>query len=495
MDRIACAFIPHFELAIRARAAPGVLQRMAAVVDLAAKDARLLAVSPLAQDRGLQVGQRISHARALFPSLELFAPDPALKKKAEEEILLSLSTHAPSLDLDGQGAFFLSLQGMQRLVGEESLFAAEVQQTLAKLGFGAGVAVASHAFVAFVAASRDHHLHIVPKDTEAVLLSAVPLRELGLSDRALELLSLLGLHTAGALLSLPAGALARRLGPEGVRLERLCRQEGLFAAPSASHVPTLPATITLDLDDGVEGLEPLLFIFKSLLDRLLRELQSSRQALAELTIRTGLDDRSEVPHVLIPSEPTLDARLLMDLARLWLSSAPFRAQVVRLTLTATRIDVATARQLELFGQREEKEAEALERAVARLGAAFGQQALVQPKLIDTLRLETRVAWTEPDKRVSSSKAKSPLPAAKNSVVLHRLEPPERVQWDMGRWLRRSGRAAQKLVRVEGPRKLSGEWWGTPFDRSYYWLLTNEGDLLLAFRNEADGSLYLQAEAD
>jgi hypothetical protein len=81
------------------------------------------------------------------------------------------------------------------------------------------------------------------------------------------------------------------------------------------------------------------------------------------------------------------------------------------------------------------------------------------------------------------------------VVLHKLDPPERVQWDMGRWLRRKGHAPQRLIRVEGPRRLNGEWWGKPFDRSYYWLLTFEGELLLTYRDELDGALYLQAVGD
>ena len=66
---------------------------------------------------------------------------------------------------------------------------------------------------------------------------------------------------------------------------------------------------------------------------------------------------------------------------------------------------------------------------------------------------------------------------------------------MGQWLRRSGKSPQRLLRVEGPRKLSGEWWGAPFERSYYWLLTQEGELWLSYRDETDGALYLQAEAD
>lgn len=496
MDRIACAFIPRFELAVRARAVPGLFDRIAAVADLAGREPRLLAVTPPAQGRGLHVGQRVSHARALLPALELFAPDPAGLAKAEAEVLLALSRHAPLLDSDGHGGFFLGLQGLQRLVTRESLFAEQVQATLAGLGFGAGVAVASQAFVAWVAASRDHRVQVVAPGAESVLLDAVALTELGLSDKGLELLSLLGISTAGAVLALPPGALARRLGPEGVRIDRLCRQTGLFANPSAANVPAPVETVTLELEGALEGLEPLLFVFKSLLDRLLAQLQTSRRSLAELSITTRLFDRSSVEHTLTPTEPTLDARALMDLLRLWLSSAPFVAQVTCVTLTASRIDTASVRQLELFRQREQKEAEALEKAVARLTAAFGQEALLQPKLMDTLRPEARVRWTGPHLRQPKVPSSSPrLQKGAVPVALRRLEPPERVQWDVGQWLRRSGKSPQRLLRVEGPRKLSGEWWGAPFERSYYWLLTQEGELWLSYRDETDGALYLQAEAD
>jgi hypothetical protein len=167
--------------------------------------------------------------------------------------------------------------------------------------------------------------------------------------------------------------------------------------------------------------------------------------------------------------------------------------------------VATARQLELFRQKEQKEAEALQKAMTRLTAVFGQQALVQPRLVDTHRLEARVAWGEPEPFVlTEAKRLWPFhsglrPSVRaNGMVLRRIDPPERIQWDPGpssTWLRRSGRPAQRLRRTDGPRRLSGEWWDTPFERSYYWLETLDGELLLAFRDEADGALYLQAEAD
>ncbi|HEX4621310.1 MAG TPA: DNA polymerase Y family protein, partial [Myxococcaceae bacterium] len=392
MGRIACAFVPRFELALQARAEPALWKRPVAVVDLSETGQRIRSCSPAAERLGVLPGQRVAHARGLCPEMEILSPDPADAQKAQKEVLTALSALSPMLDVDGRGAFFLSLEGLHRLVKEERRFAQDVSGALARLGLHANVAVADGPFVGWVMASRKEGITCVPSGAEAQHLSRIPVSQLGLSERAMELLTLFGVRTAGALMQLPAGTLARRLGAEGAQIERLCRGQVLTALPSESKVPRPTEEAALELDVPTDELEPLLFLLKSLLDRLLGSLAYARTALTELTVVMRLDTRAELTHAITPAEPTLDVRALMDLVRLWLESKPFPAPVTAVTLRATRSGAATPRQLSLFQQREQEERAALERAVARLASAFGAEAVVRPSLADTHRPEARLKW-------------------------------------------------------------------------------------------------------
>jgi hypothetical protein len=281
-------------------------------------------------------------------------------------------------------------------------------------------------------------------------------------------------------------------------------------------VPVEPERVALELDEPVEDLEPLLFIGKSLVDRLLAGVAAARRVVAELTMVVRLDDRSTVTHVLRPAEPTLQARPILDLFRLWLENRPFAAPVLGLEMTASGARPASARQLSLYHQREEQEAAALGRAVARLCAAFGASCAVRPVLADSFRPESRLEWARFEAADSRSESRpGSRPGTVSTPMVMRLATPERVEWEHGA-LRRPGEAPSPILSVDGPIRLCGEWWqvgpdgqgdrgeqgaqggrGGPagFDRSYYWLTLADGSLCWVYRDHRDGRHYLHGVAD
>ncbi len=417
---------------------------------------------------------------------------PRFEPSRTQEVLLLLATLSPllaHLDADGGGSFFLGLRGMAHVVSSEKSFLEQIHARLRERGFETRVAIADTAFVAWVVAQRAQG--IVPPGTAAAkLLDAVTLDELQLSSPARSLLTKLGVKTAGAIARLPAGSLARRLGPEGVRLEKLCRGEALVAHPSTENLPPSIERVALDLDEPLSDLEPLLFLAKSLLDRLLPALARTRRALTELTIIARLDDHSLVDHMLTPESPTLEAAALMTLIRLWFERKPFGAAVASLELCASRTGVASARQLGLFLQREEKETAALEKVVARLGAAFGRERVVRAELGDTFLPEARLRWVP----IQLANQSQRTHAAEALPILRKLPQPEQIRWRDGRLFRANAPGVQ-IIHVDGPLRFSGGWWSTPFNRSYFWLSLGDGALAWIFREEPSGPFFLEALAD
>ena len=489
MGRIGCAFVPRFELAIRARADPSLWEQPVASVDWASRPPRILCASPAAEQLGVRVGQIASRVRSRLPELTCFAPDPSLIGGTEREVLGKLATVAPRLDSDGRGAFFLGLEGMERLWPDDRCLLERLSALFAELRLPARIRIAASPFAAWVGA-------VWAKGADQTPLDQVPLSELDLGESARELCALLGLRTAGALTRLPPGTLAARLGAEGARLERLCRGEQFPLWPTVQKLPRTAETVELDLEPALEGLEPLLFTLQALLDRLLAAVAAERQALVELSVRVRLDDRSEHLERFVPQAPTLQVPIWLDLLRLWLERRPFGAPVARLQLTASKIGPASQSQLSLLRQQEEQAAAAWGQAVARLSAAFGSQAIVRPVLRNTYRPEARLEWFPASALSANSSPAAPRQAfAPLSLALRQLEPPEPVVLCPGPSLRREGGAPVRIVGLDGPQRLSGEWWGRPFDRSYSWLRLASGELCWVFREEPGGRLYLQAVGD
>jgi hypothetical protein len=173
--------------------------------------------------------------------------------------------------------------------------------------------------------------------------------------------------------------------------------------------------------------------------------------------------------------------------------------VASLRLEASRVAPADQSQLSLLRQREEQAAAALDQAIARLSAAFGGGAVLFPRLADTYRPEARLRWVNAQASDGSSlrkgSAASAFTGAPLTLALRRVDPPEPVALREAAFLTRFGQPLVRILRSDGPQKLSGEWWAHGFERSYYWLLLETGEIAWVFRDDLTGAYFLQALAD
>jgi protein ImuB len=491
MTRIACAYLHHFPLVVSASSLAST--EPVSLVDLAARQTRLQMVNELAERHGVKTGMKVSHALAQCPSLRLIAPDPEAIRLAESRILKALSTLSPLLDADGLGAFFLSADRLENIHPTEQLFAERVQQLLQSLGYTARIAIADRPLAAWVTARQCDSISLITAGHDARAIAGVEILELGLPTVVLERLQLLGIRHVGQMAALPPGMLATRI-PDGARLERFCRGDAWIAWLGRRQPEADAEELTLELDSPVEGLEPILFTVKSLLDRLLARLAPTRRSLSELLIDVKLDDRTRTQHHLAPASPTLDSRVIIDLVRLWLSSGPFPSAVSEIRLVASRTDVATPRQVSLFNQQQEQSTDALQRATMRLRAMFGEHAVVKPILVDTHRPEERLRWVP--FTPNDAKPTAPIELDDHAPLSLRLLPrPELVKQWTDRALILADGTSVRIIASDGPHRLAGDWWSEAYDRSYFWLMGSRGERLWIFREERSSAIFLQAVAD
>ena len=318
---------------------------------------------------------------------------------------------------------------------------------------------------------------------ERALTGRARLSRLGIDPALRDSLHKLGIRTVGAFLRLPSEGIRRRFGPEAQRLHRL--------AAGDSWVPLQPLRIPEplvarhDLDDPETDATRLLFRVKRLLDRQLATVTARHQALAELTLYLRLD-RAGGAHTerIRPAAPTLDIVLLMNLVRLRLESVALGAGVVELRIVGRAV-AATAVQQGLFVERPSRDRAVAERALARVRAEFGDEAVVRARLAEAHLPEARFAW-EPVETVPPPGPREVAcpPMVRRIHARPTALPQPRIG---GKWGSEPGPGPDsRSVREEGagyvrdlagPYLISGGWWCTEVYREYYFARMRDGGML------------------
>jgi protein ImuB len=309
------------------------------------------------------------------------------------------------------------------------------------------------------------------------------------------------------------------------------------------HVPAALPEETVELEAPAESAEPLLFALKRLADRVAARLAGRGLGASRLAVVLALDPRGEERIVVPLAQPTASAARWLVPAKEHLFSLRLPGAVTRVSLLALEVAPVAVEQL-AFGDRPEALA-ALDGVLARLAVRLGDGALFAAEPVDRYRPEAayravpfrpgerRAPKREPARPRSGARggkgagggrgaatraAASPaVPPAAGAAVGHPPAPaaeapeaaaacrptrllatPERVvaEGEGGRVtaLRVGGRS-RAVTEMDGPERLRGEWWSSPFDRDYYRVrLDGLGDCWV-YRDAADGALYLHGYFD
>jgi protein ImuB len=237
-----------------------------------------------------------------------------------------------------------------------------------------------------------------------------------------------------------------------------------------------------------------LFRLKSALQGLLTRLAERGQAMSALHLHLSLDHAGHHDERIEPASPTLDVVQIIDLVRL-----RFDALALPAGIEEVRVEVEGIRappdQLTLFGTRRRRDLEAGERALARLRAAFGPEAVTRARLRPAHLPEARFAW-EPLRKLTFARpteVAGPLPLVR--LLLPRPLPlPGPPRHEPEAWPgTEPGQGA--LVRLHGPFRLSGGWWVRSVERDYYYAETQRGDLLWIYWDRPRRRWFLHGRVD
>jgi len=478
---MACVDVPALPLQLLLFRQPEWRRRPVAVVEDDSPLSPLLWVNEASRRVGILPGLR--YAAGLSLDHRLCAGTVSRKEidTVVERVHRLLLRFSPEVEpaADEPGIFWLNAAGLDRLHGSLESWAERIEGRLRRHRFVANITVGFTRFGSYTLVRVRRGVHVLASaQAEYEASRRVSLARLGLDPRLRDDLAKLGIRTVAEFLVLPAAGIRKRFGAEAERLHRLARGE-LFD-PLRPHVPAEPDRIRHFLDDPEDDAWRLLFLIKRLTHPLLSRLADRRQAVAKLHLLLKLADRRRHHEVLQPATATLDMVLLMELVRLRLENLKLKSGVEIVTIELDAVDAPPATR-HLFRRQQRRDRAAALRALARIRAEFGDDAVVHAELRSGHLPEAGFGWTP----------------------VHELKFPEPVTVSVRPLIRRILVRPQPLTKAQQRRHLvpcglyalSGGWWRREVRRVYHFVETGRGELLWIYYDQYRRQWFLHGTVE
>jgi nucleotidyltransferase/DNA polymerase involved in DNA repair len=554
--RIACILVADFPLAAVTRANPELRDQPLAFTRLPTPKpsthnrgrsdyqphSELSQVAAVARAMGVRAGMTVAQARALMPRLIVTQPSDAAEDAAADALTDAAESISPVVEAGTPGCVWLDLTGVARLhrnalgadrsgtdepeMDAEQILANEIARRVRRIGLEAAVGIAANKELAQLAA-RCGGIRVIPPGREREFLDWLPLElaDLGAGPRAddRELrFKRLGIRRLGDLARLDIRAIGNRMGEPGVRLARLARGEG-SSTVRARPRPELFAE-ALELDYGIENLEPLGFVMHTMLDRIGARLALRGLVAGDLTLSLGLVDRRRDERRVAVAAPTGEVRALLMLLKLSLEQSPPAAPIETIRLTVEPRAPRPA-QHDMFIP-PAPAPDRLEAAIARIAALCGPDRVGTLLPADSYRPEAvRVAgFAPPTASVAAASRTTKVGGGIVRMALRTIRPAEEIEMMCQREtpeFARGQNICARVIAVAGPWRRQGEWWaaaepadgaaqpkrnnphaaawqaGAPaaYARDYYELALEDGGVYRMYRDHHSGKWFVDGVYD
>jgi protein ImuB len=516
MGRIACLLIPDLPIAALLRSNPELREHPVVLSANPAPHAELIAVSPEAAAAGVRVGMTAAQARAIAPELLIARRSPPAERSAGDALLDAAESVSPLVEAGEPDRAWLGLEGLARLFspsrrtdsdsvdaaandGAEAAIAAELISRARRVGLEVAVGIGASKEVAYLAA-RCGGMRVIAPGMEREFLDWLPLEVLDLGrkpGRDLELvLARWGIRRLGDLARLDPRAVASRLGADGLELVRLARGERLAPFVARRHGEIFSEK--LELEYGVETLEPLGFLIRPMLERTIDRLELRGLVAGDIAIEFGLGDRTRDQRRVTVAAATNDDRALLTLIMLSIEAAPPAAAVEAIAISV-EARVPRPAQTDMFTPPTPVPGR-LETTLARLAALCGpdQVGMLSPQ--DSWRPEA--VQLLPFAPPPAPAAAAPPPKGNvTRLTIRAIRPAEEVEVLCDRGTPefvRGRRLAARVVSIAGPWRRDGEWWngaGRAFARDYYDLALGDGAVYRAYCDRHMGRWFVDGIYD
>ncbi len=419
MRRVAAVVLPFLRVEL-ARAGHPELARapVAVVVTEAAEHAvsgntRLREASAEATACGVRDGMTLAQARARCAELRV----RVLREAASRDALAALAealyafgaTTSIWMDRD---TVLVDVTGCAHLHGGEAALLAVMEARVALMGHACRTAIAPGPEIAWAVATFGVATRVVVDDAPRAA-RALPVAALRLDEPTHDWLRKLGIRTLWQMQRLPRASLGTRLGERAPRVFALL--DGDDRTPLAPH--PLPEVLEerVELEWALESLAPLLFVLKTLCDRVAARLLGRAALAARLEVVLELDramvaegaSRTQVVGLGLAA-PVHGADDLLAVLRARMEKVPLTAPVLAVVLRAPELVARKEQTRDLF-LAESRARTALPRLVAELAALLGDDAVGTLAIVDSHVMDERSSLLPPG---STPPARTPFGEAR-----------------------------------------------------------------------------------
>jgi protein ImuB len=518
VDQTACIDLPAFPLQLLLRKHPDWREHPAGVVEADTPQGTILWINEKARAAGIRTGMRYAAGLSLAAGLRAAVVTPADIDAEVAQISELLRRFTPFVEpgKGEPGVYWLDAKGLLRLFGSLSEWASSLHAEIVRAGFVASLAVGFDRFAVYAVAKGRKgrhkgdtplfsdklpgyrlsekqgsvpfvHVFNTPADERAAARE-VRLDRLSLPTAARDTLLKLSVTTVGQFVDLPLDGVGVRFGPEVRRLHRWA--SGALTQPLVPEHPDVPAMRRLILDNPELDASRLVARIEEALGPMLDEIAAKGRALAELQVAFRFERLGDHLESIQPAAPTLVPKVLLELIRLRLQAVRQLPDGVMEIALVARETPAVEKQRELFAVKKRRDLEAGARALARVKAALGDDAVVRAEPRDAHLPEERFAWVPLSALTEAKPRPVDEPRLIRRLYTTPVPLPPRERHEPDGWLLRD-LAQGPVVKVNGPYAVSGWWWKQPVAREYHFAETKSGEQLWIYYAREKQRWYLQ----
>lgn len=460
--RFLALHLPYWATDYLKRAEPALRDQPLALYERIKGGLRLAALDPAGLQNGLRLGQNLADARAIWPALTVREIDRPTLEAAFEDFADWHSNASPLVsvmaDVSRFGDLVLDITGVAHLFGGEARMLSTLIIRLRKLNYRVAGAIAPTIGAAW-AVSHFARSQVVEDDTLEALLDILPVAALRLEEAQVMTLAQMGLKTVGQLRQYPRKPLQARFGAS-----LLIRIDQAFGEIEERMTPRLPLAehfAEQRFADPISLMDDVLRTTHDLAVNLGKTLEAEGLGAQAFHLFLYRVDHKVMTLSLNAGRVTRDPEHIASLfhhrsQRLEAEYDPgFGIDMVR--LAASSVDRLDALQSGAFSV--EDGIEDIARLNDRLSSRLGPLAVLRTELVPS-RLPERAARLVP---AQSSLTSRPVVAPPLQRPIKLLPVPEAVaiMAEVPHGLPASmvwRRENYRLVRGQGPERLSAEWW-------------------------------------
>jgi protein ImuB len=444
----------------------------------------IAAANDPARDAGIRSGMRLADARTLLPVLHIVMSDLVADARWMQRLIVRCDRYSPLASQDGADGIVLDITGCAHLFGGEAALLDAIQSRIGAMQFHVRAAIAGTHGAAW-ALARFGQKAIIASDELPAALDALPVKALRIPNEIAIELGRVGLVTIGHLRSVARDSLSTRYGPNVLlRLDQALGHAEEPITPYRAPAPYRVGRVFAEPIGTTTAVEHILLdLLTTLCARLEKEHCGARcfgldchrvdLSVARLQVRLSREGRS-VTHLM---------RLFSE--QMGSLDAGFGIEIM--TLSASDVGAIAPQQMALphLGVDAEDDT-TLNELLDRMGLRLGFEHVCRIQICESLLPEHSTAYVPVTGAIAPNAA---WPSYRIRPV-RLIEPPSPIEVAEvipGKFPTRIriGHELHRIVRAEGPERLTPEWWRErPAHwsvRDYYRIEDEHGMRLWIFR--------------